>query len=242
MGKKRITDLSEEQDIKSPKEEKVTVAEQINEAAEANKVKGTKTPRPPKSRGKKYLEARSKIDREKTYSINEALKLMKETSVTKFIGTAEVHLVMNKGGQKGEMELPHFKGEDRRVEIASEETLKKLAGGKIDFDVLLTTPQMMPQLAKYAKLLGPKGLMPNPKSGTVVEDPAKVAKNFEKPTLKYKAEANNPLIHLLFGKVNQPEEELKANLQAVLKALGGAANVKKISINASMGPGIKVSL
>lgn len=263
MGKKRIAQVGEKpvekKEHKAPeKEEKVHVTglkggqrikvveagpiiEETPKTTKIPDVSKKKTPKGPKPRGKKYQNARAKVDPTKNYSLPEALKLLKETSYSKFGGSAEAHLVTIKSGLRGEMELPYFQGKARKVETASEETIKKLEGGKIDFDILLSSPAMMPQLAKYAKVLGPKGLMPNPKNGTIVENPEKVAKQFEKPTLSYKTEANAPLVHLVFGKVSQPEEELKANLAALLKVIG-AQNIKKLTINCTMGPGIKVEL
>jgi len=146
-----------------------------------------------------------------------------------------------KSGIKGEVELPHFQVKTKKVEIASEGTLKKLEAGKIDFDILLSSPVMMPQLTKYAKLLGPKGLMPNPKNGTITDNPEKLAKEFEKPKFSYKSEANAPLIHTIFGKVSQPEKELEANLSTLIKAIG-SQNIKKAVIKSTMGPAIKISL
>lgn len=265
MGKKRISIINEETEQvkkerqkKPEKKEKVYIAgskggDRIavveaeplpqEEKIEPETVKTEKKApvRPPKARGKKYLEVKSKVDPAKSYSVSDAVKLLKETSYSKFGGSAEAHLVTIKSGLRGEMELPYFKGKARKVEIASEETIKKLEEGKIDFDVLLTTPAMMPKLAKYAKILGPKGLMPNPKSGTIVESPEKAAKQFEKPTLSYKTESNAPLIHTIFGKVSQPESELEANLKALIKSVG-VTNIKKLVVKSTMGPGIKVEL
>lgn len=258
MGKKRITQVSEVKKQTPEKKDKVHIAglaggqrikaveaepEALTNSAETGSAKPAKktTKKAPKIRGKKYQQARTKIDPNKTYSLSEGIKLLKETSITKFNGSAEVHFVLVKTGIKGEVELPHLEAKSQKVEIANDDTLKKLEAGKIDFDVLLSSPTMMPQLAKYAKMLGPKGLMPNPKSGTITENPEKMAKEFAKPQFSFKTEADAPLIHTIFGKASQSETELEANLSALIKAIG-SQNIKKVVIKSTMGPAIKINL
>lgn len=194
-----------------------------------------------KQRGKKYLSVKMKIVPEQAYSLPEAINLLKETSFSKFDGKAEAHLLTAKKGVKGEVVLPHFESKAKRIEIASDETLKKIEAEKIDFDVLIATPAFMTKLVKYAKTLGPKGLMPNPKDGTISENPAEAAKKFEKASLNFKTEANAPLIHTVFGKVSQKENELEENLKALIEAVG-IRNIKKAVIKATMGPAIKLDV
>lgn len=192
-------------------------------------------------RSKKYLSVKMKIVSDQAYSLSEAINLLKETSLSSFDGKTEAHLVTTKTGIKGEVSLPHFESKAKRIEIASNETLKKIETGKIDFDVLIATPAFMANLVKYAKTLGPKGLMPNPKDGTISENPAEAAKKFEKASLNFKTEANAPLIHTVFGKISQKENELEANLKALIQAIG-PRNIKKAVIKSTMGPGIKINL
>ena len=192
----------------------------------------------PKVRGKKYLEAKGKINSANLYSLTEAIKLMKETSFSKFDGSAEMHLTVKKTGTGVKVALPHAGGKAKRVEIASDETIKKLTTGKIDFDVLVATAEMMPKLVPFARLLGPKGLMPNPKNGTLLSDPKKYSVN----TLSVKTEREAPLIHTVFGKVSQDVKELKENAEEIIRVLGGGKQIVKAFIKATMGPSIKLKI
>ena len=191
-------------------------------------------------RGKKYLELKSKIDRHKLYELPEAIKLVKETSYSKFNGTVELHLVVKKTGLTVNVNLPYSSGKNRKIEIADEKTIVKVKTGKIDFDLLLATAEMMPKLVPLAKILGPKGLMPNPKNGTIIKTP-KDADKFKGNCLTLKTEKEAPLIHTIAGKVSQPAAELKANLEAILTA-GGEKQILKAYLKATMGPSIKVKV
>lgn len=192
-------------------------------------------------RGKKYLEARRKIDPGKIYSLKDAVKLAKETSISSFPGSVELHMVVAKEGVNTSAKLPYTTGVTKKIEIADENTIKKLEAGKIDFDVLLADPAIMPKLVPYAKILGPRGLMPNPKAGTLVDNPQKAKEQFLPNILQVKSEKNAPLIHLVVGKVNQPEKEIEANIEAVIEAIG-RRNIKKAVICATMGPAIRLEL
>ncbi len=194
-----------------------------------------------KVRGKKYVAAKKKFDNSKVYPVGEAIKLVKETSYSKFDGTVELHLVVKKVGTSSQLTLPHQAGKSKKVEIANDETVEKLKKGKIDFDVLVSTTAMMPKLVPFAKLLGPKGLMPNPKNGTLVPDEKK-AKNFSTGTVVLKTEKEAPLIHTVVGKVGQDTKELSANLESIFKAFGGSKKIDKAYIKATMGPSVKIKV
>lgn len=206
----------------------------------ATKQEITKKSLAPKVRGKKYLQSKAKIDKSKTYPLPEALKLVKETSYSKFDGTIELHFVVRKVGIGAQVDLPYSTGKVKKVEIATESTIKKLSSGKIDFDVLVATPEMMPKLVPFAKFLGPKGLMPNPKNGTLVKD-AKKASGFKASTVSLKTEKEAPLIHTTIGKVSQKDSELTANLEAIIKAIGDKQIVKAF-LKATMSPSVKLTL
>jgi len=192
-------------------------------------------------RGKKYKEAKAKFDHEKHYKVAEAVKLVKESSYSKFNGTMELHLVVKKTGTSAQVTLPHQAGREKKVEIASDDTIEKLKTGKIDFDVLVATPATMPKLVPFARILGPKGLMPNPKNGTLVNDPKKVA-SFSTATITLKTEKEAPLIHMVVGKVSQKETEIAENIEAVLKAFGGSKQVVKAFVKATMSPAVKINI
>ncbi|MDP3994549.1 MAG: hypothetical protein Q8P91_01815 [bacterium] len=208
--------------------------------ADAKAMDGKKATRAPRLRGKKYLQSKSKIDKSKTYSFSEGLKLVKESSYSKFDGTMEVHFVVKKTGISSRVDLPFSTGKTKKVEIANEATITKLQSGKIDFDVLVATPEMMPELVPFAKILGPKGLMPNPKNGTLVSDVKKAAK-FSANTTSLKTEKDFPLIHTVIGKVSQNDKELTENFRALVKAIGDKQIVKAF-LKATMSPSVKISL
>ncbi|MGD0523130.1 MAG: hypothetical protein ABSA43_01060 [Candidatus Microgenomates bacterium] len=192
-------------------------------------------------RGKKWAQAKSKIDRTKFYQLPDALKLVKETSYSKFDGTMEMHIQVKKVGVSANVTLPFSAGKQKRVEIANEGTIAKLKAGKIDFDILIATPEIMPKLVPFARVLGPKGLMPNPKNGTLVTDP-KAIKTAPANLIALKTEKEAPLIHTVLGKVSQKDEELKANADAIIKALGGGKQIVKVHISSTMGPAVKIAI
>jgi len=216
---------------------KIIEAEPIITAEESKKEE-EKAKKAPRIRGKKYNEVKSKIDRTKTYSPEEAIKLVKETSYSKFDGSVELHLVIKKQGLSVQVSLPHSAGKEKRVEIATDETIKKIEAGKIDFDILVATADMMPKLVAFAKILGPKGLMPNPKNGTLVTD-IKKAKTVGGNNITIKTEKEVPLIHTVIGKVSQKEEELEKNLAAIIKAIS-EKQIQKAYLKATMGPSVKI--
>ncbi len=194
-----------------------------------------------KVRGKKYIEAKAGLDHEKYHKISEAVALVKKTSYSKFDGTMELHLVMKKTGISAQTNLPHQAGKVKKVEIASEETIEKLKLGKIDFDVLVATADMMPKLVPFARLLGPKGLMPNPKNGTLVNDPKKL-NSFSTSTITLKTEREAPLVHTVVGKVSQKDEEIVENIEAIIKVLGGDKQIVRVFLKSTMSPAAKIKI
>ena len=194
----------------------------------------------PKVRGKKYVAARAKIDRVKHYPLKEAVKLVKETSYSAFNGTVELHLVIKKEKFSANVTLPHIAGKAKKIEVASDETLEKLKKGTVDFDVLLATPAMMPKIVAYAKLLGPRGLMPNPKNGTIIKD-AKDAKKFSANTIVVKTEKGAPVIHTVVGKVDQKDEELIGNINEIIEKVDRKL-IFKAYLASTMGPSVKFAV
>lgn len=225
-------------------------------------------------RSKRFKEAQTKIDPKQAYSIEKAVKLAKEASNEKFDAALELHLNLGidpgKGDQqvRGTIALPHGVGGKAKkvaafVEPAKEEEAKKAGAdligneemiskiaqtGAIEFDVAVATPAMMPKLAKLAKLLGPKGMMPNPKTDTVGPNVGKMIEEQKagKQSFKNDSTAN---VHQIFGRVSFTEEQLKENLTALLDAVKKLKPVsskgiylKNASISSSMGPGIKIEV
>lgn len=194
----------------------------------------------PKQRGKKYQAAQAKIDKTKLYPLPAGVKLVKETSYSAFDGTVELHLVIKKTGFSTNVTLPHPTGKKKKIEVANKATIEKLEKGKVDFDVLLATPEIMPRLVPFAKILGPKGLMPNPKNGTLIKKAAD-AKKFSGNRITLKTERKAPLIHTIVGKVSQNEKEIIENTQAIFSAIG-ERQIQKAYLTSSMGPSVKIDL
>jgi len=224
-----------------------------------------------KKRGKKYLEALNKVERGKAYTKEEAVKLAKETSTSKFTGTVEVAVRLNLDTKKADQQLrgaivlPHGTGKSKKVLVVArgENATKAKAAGAdyvgdidmlekiekenwFDFDVMIATPDMMPLLGKLGKVLGPKGLMPNPKTGTVTTDVEKAVSEVKAGRVEYRTDSFGN-VHGIIGNTSFTEEQLVENLDAfvsvLLKAKPSTVKgeyVKNISIASTMGPGIKV--
>ena len=191
-------------------------------------------------RSQRYQDAKAKLKNE-SYPLGEAVALLKEIARVKFDPSVELHLNLTVDKVSGELQLPHGTGKNVRVEIASDKTLTKLNDNKIDFDVLIAAPAMMPKLAKYAKILGPKGLMPNPKNGTINQDPEATAKKFAGGLIHYKSEPKAPLMHLVVGKLSFKDNQLIDNLTAIIASVK-PSNISAAFICSSMSPSIKLNL
>lgn len=242
--------------------------------AEADKPKEPQ--KPPRSRseraGKKYREAIKQIDKSKSYNLAEALDLAIKTATTKFDATVEVHINLAVDPKQADQNvrdsvtLPHGTGKISRVaafvegdEVAraqragadiagSDEILAALDKEQIDFDVLVSTPAMMPRLGKYARVLGPKGLMPNPKSGTVTADVAKAVKEAKAGRVEFRVDGDG-IIHLGIGKASFGPQKLLENAEMVVASVRSAkpASIKGTYIRSTyvasaMGPSIKANL
>lgn len=198
-------------------------------------------------RSKRYKNVAGLVDKTKLYPLAEAIVLVKKTSLTRFDGTVELHVNLNpasigeKGDFRGSVTLPHGTGKEVRVAIADDALVAAIEAGKIDFDVLVAHPSMMSKLAKVAKTLGPKGLMPNPKNGTVSPTPEKRAKELAHGQVNFKAEPGNPIVHMPVGKISFEDEKLKANVTAIFTAIGNN-KILRATLCSTMGPGIKVQL
>ncbi len=224
-----------------------------------------------KKLSKKYVEASNKVDKNKEYSLEEAIKLVKDTSITKFDGSVDFAMKLNVDTKKADQQLrgsfvlPNGTGKTKRILViakgAGAEEAKKAGADYVgdvdmidkiqkenwfDFDVIVATPDMMPALGKIGKILGPKGLMPNPKTNTVTPNPAKAVLDIQKGMVEFRTDSYGN-IHGIIGKVSFDEKQLKENMEYVVSTISKLkpATVKgkfieNISLSATMGPGIKV--
>jgi large subunit ribosomal protein L1 len=221
-------------------------------------------------RGKNYRKSAEKVEASKLYTLDEAVALATETNPAKFDASVEVHVRLNVDPRQADqniratVSLPHGTGKTIRVAVfapeadhkAAKEASADIVGDDtfiaqldkelVDFDILVATPQYMPKLGKYARLLGPRGLMPNPKSGTVATDVAKAVKEAKAGKVEYRVD-KQAIIHLGVGKVSFGTEKLTENVKAFFESLQSqkpsslkGGYVKSITIATTMGPGIKV--
>lgn len=231
---------AEKKVIKNPPSPKATEDEKVvPEKAEKKSV--AKKPSVKKVKGAKYLKSKKMVDSTKKYTLEEAVALLKKMKYTSFDESVEIHMNVEKTGLRGEVELPHVTGKTVRVAIVNDAILNELENGKMNFDILITHPSFMPKLAKYAKVLGPKGLMPNPKAGTISPTPEEVAKKFLKGTLRWKTEPKFPLIHQMIGKLSYEDKKLVENLKAFIEAVG-KMRIFQAYLSSTMTPGVRIDL
>ena len=222
-------------------------------------------------RGKKYVEAAKLVDRTATYSAEEAVALVKKASTAKFDETVETHIRTGCDGRHAEQQirgavvLPHGTGKTVRVLVfakgakateaeaagadfvGGEELIPKIQNeGWFDFDVVVATPDMMGVVGRLGRVLGPKGLMPNPKAGTVTMDVTKAIADIKAGKIEYRLDKTN-IVHVTVGKVSFTEEMLADNFKAIMDAIVKAKPsalkgqyIKNITLTSTMGPGVKV--
>lgn len=217
-------------------EEKPTSVKALTGKEEKKKKKITVKPR-----GKKYKVAKELVDKTKLYTVDDAVELLKKMKLSKFDESIELHLSVDETGLKGEVELPHSTGKTVKVAVVNDTVLANIEKGKIDFDILVTHPSYMPKLARFAKVLGPKGLMPNPKAGTISTNPEEVVKKFSKGMLRWKTEPKFPLIHQMIGKLSFETKALVENAKKFMSSVG-KPHVKKAFIKSTMSPSIKLDI
>jgi large subunit ribosomal protein L1 len=224
------------------------------------------------NRGKKYQEALKLVDRARVYAPAEAIGLVKKTSYTKFDGTVEVHMKMGVDPRQADQQvrsvvlLPHGTGKKVRIMVfaegdaariaqeagadyvGSDEYIQRIQGGWMDFDVAVATPQIMGKVGRLGKVLGPRGLMPSPKTGTIVppDDMARTINELRLGRVEFRVDKTGN-IHVPIGKVSFTEEQLLDNMTALMEAVTKAKPtgakgqyIRKVVLTSTMAPGIKV--
>ena len=267
-GKKSKKHIEE---VKAEEERQARKAERAAKEGE-EKPKGAKPVTRPRieRRGKKYQEAYKLVEKGKTYSLNDAIALAIKTNPTKFDASVEAHIRLGVDPRQADQNiratlvLPNGNGKTVRVAVFApldvckaakaagadiaedEEFLKQLDKGEINFDILISTPQYMPKLGKYARLLGPKGLMPNPKAGTVTMDVEKAVKESKAGKVEYRVDKQS-IVHIGLGKVSFGEAKLLENANAFFDSLKSqkpaslkGTYVKSVFVTTTMGPSISV--
>lgn len=220
----------------------------------------------------KRIQTLKTLIRQEFYPFEQAISLVKEVGNAKFVESVEAHISLNIDPKYANQQLrtslvlPNGTGKELRIAVfteadyvsevlkmgatiaGSDDLLENIVAGKLDFDLLITTPQLMPKLAKLGRILGPKGLMPSPKSGTVTQNLNQAITEFKKGKLEYRADKTG-IVHLSFGKVNFSESQLKENLMAVYNSIeknkpSGVKGryFKSFSICSTMSPGIGLEL
>jgi len=269
-GKRSAKAIAEIEEKQAKEERKAKSSEVKEEAAPK------RTQKPPRSKlerkGKKYRKLAEQIDSAKFYSVSEAVDLATKTSPVKFDASVELHVNLGVDPKQADQNirdivvLPAGSGKTVRIAVfadpegvaaakkagadiaGSDEFLQQLDKGLLNFDVLIATPSVMPKLGKYAKVLGPKGLMPNPKSGTVTADVTKAVSEAKAGRVEYRIDSTG-IVHLSVGKVSFGKDKLLSNVQAVLKSIKSnkpasikSVYVKAVYVTTAMGPSIKVDL
>lgn len=223
-------------------------------------------------RGKKYVEAAKNIDRTKLYDADEAIGLVKKSAVAKFDETVEAHIRLGVDGRhadqqvRGAVVLPHGTGKSVKVLVfakgekvaeaeaagadfvGGDELIPKIQNeGWLDFDVVVATPDMMGVVGRLGRVLGPKGLMPNPKAGTVTMDVTKAVSDIKAGKIEYRLDKSN-IVHVPVGKASFTEEQLNENFNTLMEAINKAKPaslkgqyLKSVTLASTMGPGVKLN-
>ncbi len=263
-GKRSAKSLKEAEEKQAKEERKAHAAEA--DADDKPKQKANPTRPRLERQGKKFRDAAAKVEKDKVYSLAEALALAVDTNPAKFDATVELHVNLNVDPRHADQNirdnlvLPNGTGKTIRVAALADEgtdgadlagveaILKELEKGQINFDILIATPANMPKLGKFARVLGPRGLMPNPKSGTVTTDVAKAIKEAKAGRVEYRVDSTG-IVHVGVGKVSFGAGKLEENTRAVLASIKGnkpasvkGTYVKVIHLSTTMGPSITVAV
>ena len=272
---KRSAKSLREAEAEAERLERKDAGDTVQVDEDGTEIRSARGPRPVtrplvERRGKKYQESAKKVDHAKTYSLLEALELATQTSTTKFDSSVEIHVRLGVDPRQADqnirqtVSLPNGTGKTIRVAVfapdvdhkaaseagadvvGNEEFLKQLDKETLNFDTLIATPAFMPRLGKYARLLGPRGLMPNPKSGTVATDVSSAVREAKAGKVEYRVD-KQAIVHLSVGKVSFGGTKLAENAKVFFDSLNSAkpsslkgSYVKSISVSTTQGPGIKV--
>ncbi len=243
--KKEAKKVEKKAEIKAEEtavEPETEVKEEKAETLEPKKEKKEKFQKKQKAfRSTQYLSLTEKVGQDKIYPLNDALELLEKLQRKKIDETVELHINTLSGGVSGNVTLPHGTGKKTKVAVATDALIAEVEKGVINFDILVAEPQMMAKLAKVAKVLGPRGLMPNPKNGTITDKPEELIKKYEGGQINFKTETKAPILHLTVGKMSFGTKKLEENIDAMLKAVK-KPNIVNATLKSTMSPGIKLKI
>lgn len=215
-----------------------------------------------KPHGAKYKKALEVVEKDTMYSAKEGIALLTKTSFTKFDPTVEVHINVTQKNIRGSVNFPHPIGpkkekkylvfaeklkstELKNVIIASDTAIDEIVSGKLkpgrDFNAVIASPKFMPLLTKAARVLGPAGMMPNPKNGTITDDPEKLIGEGASDSYEFRSDPTAPIVHTKLGKLSAKPEALEENLKALVTAIG-SAKIKKATLKSTMSPAIRLDI
>ena len=188
---------------------------------------------------KRYKENKNLVAKDTIYPLSEGISILRKFKTGKFDETVELHLNVKEKGISGQIPLPHGTGKKLRIKVADEALIAEVEKGKIDFDILIAAPATMPLLAKVAKILGPRGLMPNPKNGTITDKPDALIEKLSHGQVSYKTESEAPIIHLSVGKISFEDKQLEENIKTTLKTIG-SEKINSVTLKSTMSPAIRL--
>jgi large subunit ribosomal protein L1 len=212
--------------------------------------------------GAKYKKVAEGLEKGKLYSAKEAFVLLSKTSYTKFDPTVEVHINVTQKNIRGNVNFPHAIGpkkekkylvfsdklktsDNKNVIIAPDSAIEDIISGKLkpgrDFNAVIAGPKFMPQMTKVAKVLGPAGMMPNPKNGTITDEPEKLIDGGASDAYEFRSDPTAPIVHIKLGKLSAKPDALEENLKALITAIG-TAKIKKATLKSTMSPGIRIDV
>lgn len=267
----KLKEGKDEKDLiakKAPKPEEVTTTQEQSAADETTAptapiAKRSKSQKPKKhARGAKYIKVKELVEADKIYTARESFVLLAKTSLTKFDPTVELHLNVTQKNIRGAVAYPHAVGvkkekkylvfaskqlppEIKNVIGGDEKTIDDVFDGRLkpgrDFNAVIASPKFMPLLTKIARILGPAGMMPNPKNGTITENPQSVIESTSSDSHEFRSDPTAPIIHTKIGKLSLGEEKLGENLKVLIAAIG-TAKVKKAVIKTTMSPAVRLDV
>jgi large subunit ribosomal protein L1 len=190
---------------------------------------------------KRHSSNSSIVANNTSYPLKNGIEILRKFKKSNFDETVELHINVAEKGVSGQVALPHGTGKKLRILIADDAVIAEVEKGKINFDVLVATPDMMPKLAKVARVLGPRGLMPNPKAGTITPNPEQTVEKLLKGQVSYKTEAAAPIIHMSVGKLSFEDKQIEENVKSVLSAIGDA-KISNVTLKSTMSPAVRIQI